>query len=170
MIWCNVRRIVWRPNQNGSVFLGMAQQIVWHNVWRIIWCCEINILTRKDCAVASAVQSCPSLSRSDVVYCFPSMESWNMRRSMSSARDSMLWQPAPYTCSVLCGQVLFRSCIVIGPVALGQAAAFFIVHRLESSTNSPRFVPWQLEVTRFDIGLAQWFGAMCKEPCSLTLQ
>ena len=69
-----------------------------------------------------------------------------------------------------CGQVLFRSCIVIGPVTLGQAAAFFIVHRLESSTNSPRFVPWQLEVTCFDIGLAQWFGAMCEEPCSLTLQ
>ena len=69
-----------------------------------------------------------------------------------------------------CGPVLFRSCIVIGPVTLGQAAAFFVVHRLESSTNSPRFVPWQLEVTCFDIGLAQWFGAMCKEPCSLTLQ
>ena len=69
-----------------------------------------------------------------------------------------------------CGHVLFRSCIVIGPVTLGQAAAFFVVDRLESSTNSPRFVPWQLEVTCFDIGLAQWFGAMCKEPCSLTLQ
>ena len=65
------------------------------------------------------------------------------------------------------GQVLFRSCIVIGPVT---SAAVFIVHQLESSTNSPRFVPWQLELTCFDIGLAQWFGAMCKEPCSLTLQ
>ena len=40
-----------------------------------------------------------------------------------------------------CAQVLFRSCIVIGPVTLGQAAAFFVVDRLESSTNSPRFVP-----------------------------
>ena len=45
-------------------------------------------------------------------------------------------------------------------MTLGQAAAVFILHQLESSTNSPRFVPWQLELTCFNIGLAQWFGAM----------
>ena len=65
--------------------------------------------------------------------------------------DSQLWLPAPYTCSVLLRPGTFPLLHRHRACDLRAGAAFFVVHRLQSSTNSPRFVQWQLEVTCFDV-------------------
>ena len=129
----NVGRHEWRR----PAHLLFAAALMVDSMWED-WGRDGQIINVRDmCGI------CPAVGRNatGLVKILITAKMWNScGRTVLSFLYLLLWQPAPYTCSVLLRPGTFPLLHRHRACDLRAGAAFFVVHRLESSTNSPRFV------------------------------